>query len=176
MLALYTFGQFITAADHPTNQGFHDRNDAVLAAVDRARGLIARSGYDGDPGPESWGRQVYPRAYSDPQGDGWAPSTLSLWTDLAAIWAFTYAGLHAEAMTGARLWFQKGDWPPLVMWWTETRPDWAEAVRRYDRLADSGPGPQAFGFRPAFDASGAPLAVDRPKARGLAALNAGTPG
>ena len=76
-VALYTFGQFILPSEHPDNRGFHDRNDANLAAVDRAEGLIGRSGYEGDLGPESWGPQVFPRFWQDPFGDGWAPSTLS---------------------------------------------------------------------------------------------------
>lgn len=172
MLALYTFGQFIAASAHPSNQGFHDRNDANLLAVDRAAGLIGRSGYAGDPGPESWGAQVFPRMFTDPFGDGWAPSTLSLWQDIESIWAFTYSGIHAEALTGARSWFQKGDWPPLVLWWTDTRPTWAEAITRYELLHDHGPSPDAFGFRTAFDASGMALVVDRASSRVIAALNA----
>lgn len=175
-LALYTFGQFIEAADHPSNQGFHDRNDANLAAVDRAHGLIGRSGYDDDPGPESWGPQVYPRFFRDRHGDEWSPSTLSLWQDIESIWAYTYSGIHAEALTKARGWFQKGDWPPLVLWWALERPDWAEAVRRHEHLYDHGPSPHAFGFRQAFDAAGAPLIVDRARVREIAALNAGSPG
>ena len=43
-VALYTFGQFLQPSEHPDNQGFHDRNDLNLAAVDRAAGLIGRSG------------------------------------------------------------------------------------------------------------------------------------
>lgn len=171
MLALYTFGQFIAPSEHPDTQGFHDRNDANLAAVDRAQGLIARSGYDGDPGPQSWGRQVFPRIFADPHADGWAPSTLSLWQDIESLWAFCYSGLHAEALRGARNWFRKGDWPPLASWWTTTRPDWAEAVRRYDHLCDHGPSPVAFGFRTACDAQGQPLALDRERARQIARQN-----
>lgn len=171
-LALYTFGQFIQASQHPSNQGFHDRNDANLAAVDRAHGLIGRSGYDEEPGPQSWGPQVYPRFFKDAHGDGWAPSTLSLWQGLDAIWAYTYGGIHAEALTKARAWFQKGDWPPLVLWWTDQRPDWAEGVRRLEHLHDHGPSRLAFGFRQAFDAAGAPLEVNRARVREMAALNA----
>jgi hypothetical protein len=171
-LALYTFGQFIEAANHPSNDGFHARNDANLVAVDRAHGLIGRSGYDGDPGPDCWGPQVYPRFFVDAHGDGWSPSTLSLWQDIESVWAYTYSGIHAEALTGARAWFQKGDWPPLVMWWTTDRPDWAEGVRRHEHLHDHGPSAHAFGFRQPFDAAGAPMAVDRTRVREIAALNA----
>jgi len=36
-VALYTFGQFILPSEHPDNRGFHDRNDANLAAVEKER-------------------------------------------------------------------------------------------------------------------------------------------
>jgi hypothetical protein len=52
-LALYTFGQFALPSTDPANDGFHQRNDPVLAEVDQAIGLIGRSGYAGEPGPES---------------------------------------------------------------------------------------------------------------------------
>ncbi|MCF8512407.1 MAG: DUF3291 domain-containing protein [Rhodobacteraceae bacterium] len=171
-LALYTFGQFNQPSDHPDTQGFHDRNDANLAAVDLAFGLIGRSGYDGDPGPECWGVQVYPRFWTDTQGDGWAPSTLSLWQDMESIWAFTYSGIHAEAVAKGRNWFRKGDWPPLAMWWTADRPDWTEAVARYEYLHDHGSSAFAFGFRQAYTAQGAPLAVNRVRVREISARNA----
>ena len=171
-LALYTFGQFIQPSDHPSNQGFHDHNDANLAAVDRAHGLIGRSGYEGEDGPASWGNQVYPHAFVDAAGDGWAPSTLSLWTDIESLWAYTYSGIHAEALSQARQWFQKGDWPPLVLWWTKTQPDWAEGVARYEVLQADGPSSRALGFRQPFDAAGVALVVDRDRVRAIAALNA----
>lgn len=99
-LALYTFGMFARRADHPANDGVHALNDPVFARVDRAEGLIARSGYASDPGPESWGPEVYPRFHEE-RGDGWAPATLSLWTELEAPWAFTYSGLAARRGDGA---------------------------------------------------------------------------
>lgn len=170
-VALYTFGQFIRPSEHPENAGFHARNDANLAAADRTSGLIGRSGYDGDPGPESWGRQVFPRFFDDPNKDGWAPSTLSWWQDIESIWAFTYTGLHAEALAKGRSWFRKGDWPPLVMWWSEDRPDWAEAIARHEHLFDHGPTAHAFGFRSPFDAAGRPYAVNRDTVRAIAAKN-----
>lgn len=172
-LALYTFGQFIRPSDDPANQGFHDRNDANLAAVGMAHGLIGRSGYDSDPGPTSWGPQVFPRFFDDTNGDGWAPSTLSWWGDVESVWAYTYSGLHAEALAHGRDWFRKGDWPPLVMWWCDARPDWAEGVARLEYLHDHGPSAHAFGFRTCFDASGVPYAVDRERVRAIAALNEG---
>ena len=54
--ALYTFGVFEKPAENKINDGFRTRNDPLLQLVDCAPGLIARSGYEGDPGPESWGK------------------------------------------------------------------------------------------------------------------------
>ena len=51
-LALYTFGLLATRADDPVNDGSRERNDPIFAVVDRVPGLIARSGYASDPGPE----------------------------------------------------------------------------------------------------------------------------
>ena len=80
-LALYTFGVFRERADEPVNDGFRVRNDVNLSAVEISEGFIARSGYEGDPGPASWGVQTYPRFYVE-RGDGWSPSTLSLWENM----------------------------------------------------------------------------------------------
>lgn len=45
------------------------------------RGLRRAVRLCGEPGPASWGDQVFPRFHTE-NGDGWAPSTLSLWRDL----------------------------------------------------------------------------------------------
>lgn len=171
MLALYTFGQFIRPSGDPANDGFHQRNDPALAAVDQAEGMLGRSGYASDPGPQSWGLQVYPRFFKDENAEGWAPSTLSLWRDLESVMAYSYLGLHAEAMALGRNWFQKGAWPPLVLWWTGAQPDWAEAVQRYEYLHDHGASARAFGVKSAFDAAGQPLVTDPARIKELAALN-----
>ncbi len=170
-LALYTFGMFTEAADHPANDGFYLRNDPIFALVDRAPGLIARSGYASDPGPPSWGPEVYPRVFTDERGEGWAPATLSLWRDMESLFAFTYFGLHAEAMSHGREWFRTPEWPPLVMWWHrgDAHPDWAEGVRRFHRLHDHGPTPEAFSFAVAFDAAGARARLDKARVKALAA-------
>ena len=96
---------FATRADDPVNDGFYERNGPIFAAVDATPGLIARSGYASDPGPEPWGKEVYPRVFTDEHGEGWSPATLSLWQDLESAFAFVYFGLHAEAMAHVREWF-----------------------------------------------------------------------
>jgi Domain of unknown function (DUF3291) len=163
-LALYTFGVFLRPAEHPSNDGFHRRNDPVLALVDKAPGLIARSGYEGDPGPQSWGTQVYPRFYVE-AGDGWCPSTLSVWQDMEHAMAFSYFGLHAEALSHGREWFKKPEWPPYAVWWIAdgNTPRWMEAVARHERLHDHGPSPHVFNFKAAFDEKGREVNLDMAK-------------
>ena len=97
---------------------------------------------------------------------------MSWWRDLESIWAYTYSGIHAEALAKGRTWFRKGDWPPLVMWWSEMRPDWAEGVARHEQLHDHGASAHAFGFRQAFDVAGRPATPDRAQVREIAARNA----
>lgn len=167
-LALYTFGMFAKPADDPANDGFHELNDPIFELADEAEGLIARSGYASDPGTNPWGSEVYPRFYQE-RGDGWSPATLSLWTDLEALFSFTYFGLHAVALKRGREWFQKPVWPPLVMWWHTDRgyPAWAEGVARHEHLHDHGATPRAFDFREPFDETGAPTRLDKTRIREL---------
>jgi hypothetical protein len=167
-LALYTFGVFLAPADDPANDGFRALNDPIFALVGKAEGLIARSGYAADEGPSPWGPEVSPRFYHE-RGDGWSPATLSLWTGMEAVFAFTYSGLHATALRRGREWFEKPRWPPLAMWWHEGDgyPTWAEGVRRHEYLHDHGPSPTAFDIRHAFDPSGAPIRLDKARLRAL---------
>lgn len=141
--------------------------------AERADGFIARSGYADEPGPESWGVQVYPRFYEE-RGDGWSPSTLSLWSDIESPMAFSYGGYHAETMRHGREWFPKQEWPPLVLWWVADghRPEWSEGVVRLEHLHDNGPSPFAFDFRNAFDGNGAPMRADTAEIRRKMGLNA----
>lgn len=153
---------FRRPSDDPANADFHRLNDPVLASVDRADGLIGRSGYASDMDGSSWGPETYPRFYRD-NGDGWSPATLSLWTDLGAVFRFTYSGLHAAALRRGREWFVKPDWPPLVLWWHDgpDNPTWSEGVRRQEHLHDHGPTAEAFTFKEPFDARGMRVSLDK---------------
>ena len=169
-LALYTFGVFAVPSEDPANDGFHDRNDPILAAVDRAPGFIARSGYEDEPGTEIWGEPVYPTFYVE-RGDGWSPATLSLWVDLESAFAFSYNGLHAEALAHGREWMVKPEWPPYALWWVDDdyRPTWQEAVQRHLHLHENGPSAHAFNFKQPFDAQAQSTSVDRVRAKEYAA-------
>jgi hypothetical protein len=172
-LAVYTFEVFREAADAPVNQGFYDRNERNFRAAEMSEGFVARSGYADVPGPESWGDHVYPRFYVE-RGDGWSPSTLSLWRDLPEAMAYSYGPIHAEAMRHARDWFVPATWPPYALWWTDpgARPDWAEAVARHALLHERGPTAEAFDFKTPFDAGGGPTSIDRAALKRLIQANA----
>jgi len=165
-LAIYNFGVFREPADSPLNQGFRDREPANFAAAESAPGFVARSGYDGDAGPPSWGKQVFPRFYVE-RDDDRAASTLSLWRNLESLFAFAYWGIHAEAMRHAQDWFLEKRWPAYVLWWVEAArlPNWREAVTRFELLHDSGPTAAAFNFKMPFDEHGKPTAIDRSAAK-----------
>ncbi|WP_428646932.1 DUF3291 domain-containing protein [Roseibium sp.] len=172
-LAIYTFGQFRTRADHPDVEPFHAAEPGVWATMEGAEGFIGRSGYEDEPGPESWGEQVYPKYWTD-NGDGWAPSTVSLWQTLETALAAVYRGPHAEILRRGPDFIQDtSDYPAYVLWWVPAghQPDWIEAVDRFELLADNGPSPEAFTFRNAFDPAGRPVATDDCKSREIAERN-----
>jgi hypothetical protein len=172
-LAIYNFGLHVAEETAPEVQGFLRREPLNFAAAERALGFVGRSGYRGVPGPRSWGPQVFPR-YIKGSGFDSAPSSLSLWKDIESLMAFAYAGVHAEALKHARNWNQKGDWPPLVLWWVVAgqRPDWQQGADKLEWLHDHGPSPQAFTFKQPYDPDGAAYAIDRAQIKALRDANA----
>jgi len=147
-LAIYNFGLHIDDYESPRVEGFRLREPLNFEAANRAEGFAGRSGYDGEPGPESWGEKVYPRFIA---GSGFldAPSSLSLWVSLEALMAFSYNGVHADALKHARNWNQ-----------------------RQEHLADHGPTPRAFTFKTPFCPDGKAIGIDREGVKAIAARNA----
>ncbi|MDP2120817.1 MAG: DUF3291 domain-containing protein [Hoeflea sp.] len=171
-LAMYNFGLHVAGYDAPEVQGFLRREPLNFAAAERAEGYIGRSGYAEGPGPESWGIQVFPR-FIEGSGRDSGPSSLSLWQDIESLMAFSYAGVHAEALKNARAWNTRNPWPPLVLWWVEAgrRPDWDQGAKKLEWLTDHGPAPAAFTFKQPFGADGEPLEIDRARVKALTEAN-----
>ncbi|MBB4571462.1 DUF3291 domain-containing protein [Rhizobium leucaenae] len=172
-LAMYNFGLHVAPYDSPAVEGFRLREAANFEAAARAHGFIGRSGYDGDPGPACWGKQVFPR-FIEGSGFATAPSSLSLWTDIESLMAFTYNGVHADALKHARQWNVKQRWPALVLWWVDADviPEWKDGADRLERLHDEGLSAAAFSFKQPYAATGQPATIDRGRVREIAALNA----
>lgn len=171
-LAIYNFGIHVETYDTASVQGFALREPFNFEAVERAAGFVGRSGYDGEPGPESWGEHVVPRACGDLSGHS-TVSSLSLWADIESLMAFTYSGVHADALKHARAWNVKQDWPPLVLFWISAteRPSWSHAVERFESLMRNGPAPDHFSFKQAFTANGEPYPLDRARVKQLSDAN-----
>lgn len=171
-LAIYNFGVHTDAYLAGSVQGFSLREAFNFEAASRAVGFVGRSGYAGEPGPESWGAQIFPRFLTE-IGRESGVSSLSLWLDIESLMAFTYAGVHADALKHARQWNERQAWPPLVLFWVKAgeTPSWSEAVQRFELLADQGPCPDAFSLKSAFTADGDPYVVNRERIKQLAAEN-----
>jgi len=120
-----------------------------------------------------WGPQVFPHFFDHRPPEG-APTTLSLWADLESVFAFAYAGVHAEALRHRREWFVPPGWPTYVAWWVadDHTPDYHEAVERHQHLHDHGPTPTAFTFQQAFGPDGQPLVIDHARVEAIVAANA----
>lgn len=172
-LAMYNFGLHVASYDSPEVQGFMRREPLNFAAAEMASGFVGRSGYEGEPGPESWDVQVFPRFIKGSGFDS-GPSSLSLWQDIESLMAFSYAGVHAEALKNARNWNTRNVWPPLVLWWVEAgcRPDWGSAASKLEWLHDHGPSPQAFTFKQPYGPDGEPVEIDRARVKLLVEANA----
>ena len=89
--------------------------------------------------------------------------------------AFTYSGVHADALKHARNWNRPQAWPALVLWWVGegTRPLWADGAERLEYLHDNGPTPHAFTFKAPFGPDGNPLSIDHDGMKTQARRNTG---
>lgn len=174
LLAAYTFNQFIAPFQSDAIKGFRDAEPGAFDAIEAASGFVARSGYDGEDGPPSWGVQVFPKCWENGNGDGWAPSTLSLWTSMEALMAATYHGAHGDAYRQGHKWHIRANHiPEYVLWWVpdDHRPNWSEAIARFEALMEDGPSAAAFSFKQAFTPDGQRIKPDTAAIKELARQN-----
>ena len=161
-LAFFTFGILREAQDHIEVQGFFDQADHNFEIAEQSSGFIARSGYDDEIGRNSWGGRVCSR-FCREDDHGIVARTLSLWEDVESVFAFAYAGAHAEALRRRKHWFLVPEWPTYVAWWVADGhiPDWQEAAARHEHLHDYGSSPYAFDFKQPFGRDGKPVEINR---------------
>lgn len=172
-LAIYNFGIQVAPYEDPAVAGFRLREPLNFEAARRAVGFVDRSGYPEELSPESWGVQVFPRFLKE-SGRCSGLSSLSLWLDIESLMAFTYSGVHAEALRHAGRWNLSRRWPPLVLFWVGPgiRPQWREAVERFEYLADHGSSTIGFTFKQPYDPAGSAYAIDRTRVKAIAEANA----
>ena len=173
-LAFMTVGILREPVGHEQVQGFIDRVPSVYHSADTSHGFHARSIRDLGTYLQSWGEVKLPACYPQPTPNEQIASTLSLWSDLESVAAFSYHGPHGEALTKRREWFDKTDLPIYVAWWVQADHaiDWEEGIDRLDRLHRDGPTPYAFNFAHPFDCAGNPCVLDRELVKVKAAQNA----
>lgn len=75
-------------------------------------------------------------------------TTLSLWTDVDALRAFSFQTLHKRFYAKRADWFEPHDGPYIVLWWVPEghRPGIPEAVSRAETLLKHGETEDAFGW------------------------------
>jgi len=162
-IAFMTFGVLKKPVGDEVVRGFVDRIASVYAAADGSAGFFARSVRNVETWEHSWGPVVAPQCTPPGLALDQLAMTLSLWQDLKSVAAYTYHGVHAEAMSKRFDWFERGPWPGYVAWWVgkDHRPTWAEGASRLDRLHTNGAQPGAFTFRQPFDPEGRAISLKR---------------
>jgi hypothetical protein len=104
---------------------------------------------------------------------------LTVWESVAALREYVYQSPHLESLRRRREWFHPtGAEPHQVLWWLPAGelPTLDEARTRLDRLARTGPTPEAFTFRhpfpvPAQALGGGPSTTESDKKGPLLDLN-----
>ncbi|WP_407542435.1 DUF3291 domain-containing protein (plasmid) [Deinococcus radiomollis] len=140
---------------HPRVRGFVQRIPGVFDAATASEGFL---GFPAEQGDDT----------------GRASTTLSVWRDLESVFAFSYAGVHAEALVKRQEWFVPSEFPGYAAWWIpdDQEPSWSEALDRFDRLCHAGPGMHAFDFKHALGSDGQPYQIDRDAVKALMRRNA----
>jgi hypothetical protein len=158
-ISFFTLGVMKGPAGDAVVQGFVDRLPAVYAAAEGSAGFFARSIRNVETWEHSWGPVIAPKCVPAGLTLDQLAMTLSLWRDLESVAAFSYRGLHGEALSKRTEWFVKGPWPSYVAWWVDEhhQPTWREAVDRIDQLQAHGSTSAAFNFRQPFDSTGSPV-------------------
>lgn len=172
VVAFVTVGLLREPFGDPVVQGFVDRVPAVFEVAEGARGFISRSVTDYETYERSWGKVERPDYLAGFENPRSVAITMSLWEDLESVAAFSYHGLHGEALKLRREWFVDTGASAHVAWWTEdtNKVDPKLAKSKMEQLHANGPTAEAFSLRKTFDAVGNEYKLDVEKIRERAAL------
>jgi hypothetical protein len=151
---------------HPDILSYEERIGPVFEAAENSPGFIDRArpidpdetktNFEWDYGP--WGPFTTPRFYTGGRvaATDSRASTLSIWTDLASVRAFSRSELHRYMLRNQARWVLHTEWKNVAAWWIgdDEIPTWSEAARRIELLNDEGPSPEAFDFHTSYDEFG----------------------
>lgn len=161
IIAFYTVALLRAPVYAPESAALGALLAPVWAAAEESSGFIAQSKQETESQGRMWGPLLLPTVFRKAEYEARTLTTLSLWSALEAVYAYTYSGLHRTTFANRREWFAPTVYPNYVAWWVadDHTPTWAEACERYDWLQQHGPSPTAFEFRHAYDPDGAMLTL-----------------
>jgi len=133
--------------EDPLMEGFRSQLERINALADRSPGFVWRLQSDE-------GDSTSIRAFDDPM----LLFNMSVWESLESLHAYVYRSDHVRPLRARRAWFEPMAAPSLVLWWIPAGhvPTVEEARAKLDLLRERGPSPEAFTFRHAHPAPGAP--------------------
>jgi hypothetical protein len=125
--------------DTPLLADFVNGLARINATADHSDGFVWR--LMGDGGDDATALRPFP--------DAEIIVNMSVWQNVEALQAYTYASDHVDFFRRRAEWFDKLSTPAFVLWWIPQGhiPTLAEAKTRLDALAAHGPTPYAFTFR-----------------------------
>ncbi|AGP38555.1 hypothetical protein BE04_34345 [Sorangium cellulosum] len=122
-------------------EGFVQGLDHINHLADRSEGFVWRL-------QTAEGNSVSIRPYPDQR----LLVTLSVWTSIEHLFAFTYTADHAAFLRQRARWFEHLEPHYLVLWWVPAGhiPSVREGQDRLEHLRRYGPTPWAFTFKERF--------------------------
>ncbi len=106
-LAFMNIGILLQPFGNPQVRGFEQRIPDVFSVTEGSHGFVALL----DEPPD------VPPVFRAPEFAGRVAHALSVWQNLESVMAYSYGGLHAEALAKRKDWFLHGTWPGYVAWW-----------------------------------------------------------
>lgn len=141
-LAEFNIGILKYDWDDPRVADFRDNLERVFALAERSPGYIWHMG-------EAEMEAAQLDAGGPLGGNPRTASTLSVWTDVAALERFVFQTVHKRFYDRRAEWYDAEDQPMrLVMWWVPEghRPTVAEAAARLEQRTRMGDSAEAFGW------------------------------
>lgn len=129
--------------DHWRMRGFASRVDAINDLAQEAPGFVWR------PTSERMTNDLL-RLGRNPMLEAF---NLSVWESIESLWAFTFSGIHLEAVKRSAQWFDPAT-AFDVMWWVPAghQPTTEEGLAKLDLVRREGPTPDGFTFRRRYPA------------------------
>lgn len=139
-LAQVNIGRMLAPIDSPTMAGFVAGLDPINALAEGSPGFIWRLKTDE-------GNATSLRPYEDE----FMIINMSVWTDIEALFQFTYYGNHIDYMRQRSSWFERMK-VYVTLWYVPhtDMPTPADAQARLAHLETHGPTPYAFTFKQRF--------------------------